>query len=309
MKRINKMYGLDNIHKKGCTGGKIGVAVIDTGIFPHPDFGNRIIAFEDFVNNRPYIYDDNGHGTHVSGIIAGDGKLNAKYKGIAPGCNLIGIKVLDKNGMGNSTKLINALSWIINNREKYNIKVANISIGAKADEEYEQSQLVKMVDKAWDYGIAVIVAAGNDGPASKSITTPGISRKVITVGASDDYVQVSINGRQSHEYSGRGPTRECIKKPDVVAPGSRIVSCCPMGDRAFFSKPYTNKSGTSVSTPIVSGAVALYYGVRNKATNKDVKIAIKNTSKNLGMPHSKQGWGLLDINKLIEYNSHEYLQN
>ncbi|MGN0382688.1 MAG: S8 family peptidase [Eubacterium sp.] len=303
MNRINKMYDMGRIHAEGYMGRGVGVAVLDTGIFTHPDFDNRIILFKDFVNKRQKVYDDNGHGTHISGIIAGNGRSqNGRYMGIAPGCNIISIKVLDENGAGESEILIKAIDWVIRNRIIYNIRVMNISIGAVADDKYEESALVQAVNRAWDAGIVVVVAAGNNGPAYSSITTPGISRKVITVGASDDIKTVSINGKNSSEYSGRGPTKECIKKPDVVAPASEVVSCIPYesGNR-FIKRMYGSKSGTSISTPIVSGAIALLIGINPLITNKSVKICIRDTSIDIGMPHSKQGWGLLDIRQLLEY--------
>ena len=108
----------------------IGVAVLDTGIYKHIDFGNRIIAFKDFINNRAFPYDDSGHGTHVSGIIAGDGYAShGRFKGIAPMSQIISVKVLDSNGNGNIENVIKGTKWIINNKDIYNIKIVNISFG------------------------------------------------------------------------------------------------------------------------------------------------------------------------------------
>ncbi|HEX3077302.1 MAG TPA: S8 family serine peptidase, partial [Lachnospiraceae bacterium] len=132
--------------------------------------------------------------------------------------------------------------------------------------------------------------------------------------ASDDNISVEVFGTKSIDYSGRGPTCACIKKPDVVAPGSNIVSCCPpkndsRANRGFlFSKPrmdpygglYTVKSGTSMATPIVSGAIALLLSAYPDMTNREVKIRIKNSSTDLGLTHEQQGWGLLNVEKLVK---------
>ena len=162
----------------------IGVAVLDTGIYKHIDFGNRIIAFKDFINNRVFPYDDSGHGTHVSGIIAGDGYAShGRFKGIAPMSQIISVKVLDSNGNGNIENVIKG-----NNKDIYNIKIVNISFGTTHNPS-NTSELIKNVENMWNEGIIVVAAAGNSGPKSHSITAPGTSRLVITVGSIDHSVQ------------------------------------------------------------------------------------------------------------------------
>ena len=140
----------------------------------------------------------------------------------------------------------------------------------------------------------VIVAAGNEGPEARSVTTPGISRKVITVGCSDDDREVLVGGNRMVDYSGRGPTAACICKPDLVAPGCSVVSCSSRADK------YTIKSGTSMSTPIVSGAVALLLERFPDMSNKDVKLRLRESSVDIGLPRNQQGWGLLDVGKMLE---------
>lgn len=186
--------------------------------------------------------------------------------------------------------------------------MVNISVGTTSNDTLdENSALVKGVNAVWDAGIVVVVAAGNNGPRPKSISTPGISRKVITVGASDDDIPVELSGNRAKDYSGRGPTRACIKKPDVVAPGSNIVSCNVNRSRNNFgifgnkkdNQMYTVKSGTSMATPIVSGAVALLLSKYPEMTTQEVKIRFRNSSTDLGQSWSKQGWGLLNIETLL----------
>jgi serine protease AprX len=306
-----KVIKADWAQSRGYTGRGVGVAVLDSGIYPHKDFiipRNRIIAFKDFINNYDEPYDDNGHGTHVAGIIGGNGiASDGKYRGIAPECNLIGIKILDSRGNGSTSNVLAGIQWMIDNKDRYNIKIANLSIGSP-DKEGENDPLVKAVNAAWDAGIITLVAAGNDGPKSKSITSPGISRKVITVGASDDQKSVDIHGDIVSNYSGRGPTRACIKKPDVVAPGSDIMACAcdkkyiPNKDQSLedLSTYYVKKSGTSMATPMVSGALVLFIEKNPHIEPNDLKLYLKDCTNDLNFPQDQQGWGLIDIQKLFE---------
>ena len=318
MNRASEVINLKWAHERGYLGTGIGVAILDTGINLHKDFtdngeNKRILVFKDLINRRDEMYDDNGHGTHIAGIIGGNGLASrGKYVGVAPKCNLIILKVLNYKGDGNISDVLAGLQWIIDNKKKYNIRIVNISVGTTTKERGdENSLLVRGVNAAWDSGLVVVVAAGNNGPNPMSISTPGISRKVITVGSSDDNVSVELFGSRKTDYSGRGPTLACIKKPDIVAPGSNIVSCNAgkynnryrgnpfMGGKQDYSMLYTVKSGTSMATPIVSGAVALLLELYPQMTNKDVKIKLRNSAIDLGYEGNKQGWGLLNIPNLL----------
>lgn len=279
----------------GLTGKGVGVAVMDTGIFPHPDFGNRIIGFADMVNRRRDPYDDCGHGSHICGIIGGSGALSGgQYQGMAPGCSLVAVKVLDRKGNGYAADVLAGIDWLLNRKDELGVRIVNISVGSGGKKNLnEDSALVRGVNQAWDAGLVVVVAAGNNGPGRMTITTPGISRKVITVGCSDDYQEIQVAGKRMVDYSGRGPTAACICKPDVVAPGSSVVSC------ASRTGKYAIKSGTSMSTPIVSGAIALLLEKYPDMTNRDVKIRLMESSRDIGLPRNQQGWGLLDVEKLL----------
>ncbi len=147
------------------------------------------------------------------------------YRGVAPGSHIIACKVLDEKGRGNAAEVLAGLQWVIDNRKQYNIRIVNLSVGTM--DIGDKDPLVKAVEAVWDLGICVVIAAGNNGPDAGSITSPGISRKVITVGASDDGNSVEIWGSTLQNYSGRGPTSECIIKPDVLAPGAD--SCAGRG--------------------------------------------------------------------------------
>lgn len=317
MNRVNEIIDSRWAHDNGYYGEGVGVAIVDTGICLHKDFtegGNRVIAFKDFVNGKIEPYDDNGHGTHVAGIIGGNGySSRGKYMGIAPACKIIAIKVLDHRGDGNISDVLAGLQWIIDNRKKYNIRVVNISVGTTAKESLdENSLLVQGVNAVWDSGIIVVVAAGNNGPGPMTISTPGISRKVITVGSSDDNVSVEVFGSKTKNYSGRGPTPYCIKKPDIVAPGSNIISCninrsasrgrisTSRYKAAEFPMMYTIKSGTSMATPVVAGAIALLLSAYPHLNNREVKLRLRNSAIDLGEKWEKQGWGLLNVRRLLE---------
>lgn len=296
MDQAKRWIHCDDAYRLGLTGKGIGVAVLDTGIFPHRDFEDRIKAFYDVVRRKPLPYDDNGHGTHISGIIGGSGlSSDGKYQGVAPECDLISVKVLDHKGNGYASDVLAGLKWIERNKDLYGIRIINISVGSFTKKGMsEDSALVRGVDAAWDAGFVVVVAAGNNGPGRYTITTPGISRKVITVGCSDDYKEVDVAGSRMIDYSGRGPTSACVCKPDLVAPGSSIVSC------ASRSGGYTIKSGTSMSTPLVSGAIALLLQKYPSMTNKDVKLWLREMAVDLGLPRNQQGWGMLDVKRLVE---------
>ena len=295
MNQARKSIHCEDLDTMGLTGAGVGVAVLDTGIYPHEDFENRIMAFKDFVRRRPGPYDDNGHGTHIAAMIGGNGaSSDGRYRGVAPGCGLIAVKDLDFRGNGFASDVLAGLRWIRENKEKYGIRVVNISVGSLSRKDMsENSVLVRGVDAAWDDGLVVVVAAGNHGPGRMTITTPGISRKVITVGCSDDYKEVEVMGNRMVDYSGRGPTMACISKPDLVAPGSGIISCCNQPGQ------YMPKSGTSMSTPLVSGAVALLLERYPQMTNRDVKLRLIQRAVDMGRPHNQQGWGLLDVGRLL----------
>lgn len=294
MNNIRKKFRLDSIYERKILGSNITVAILDSGIFPHKDFSGRITFFKDYINHRISPYDDNSHGTHVAGIIGSNGRCSkGLYRGIAPDCNIISIKVLNHAGIGSPEKILSGIQWIINNYKKYDIRIVNISIGTKTTScDDENSTLVKAVDELWDLGITVIASAGNDGPEYSTITTPGISRKVITVGASNTLISVDTHGRIHKSYSGKGPTPCDIPKPDLTAPGSKIISCTTHNG-------YESKSGTSMSTPIVSGAAALVYSFNPYISNNILKENFCLCATDLGLDRFTQGCGELDIHKLL----------
>lgn len=298
MNRVRELIEAEALIKEGYTGRGITAAILDSGVYPHPDFRERIVDFQDFLYGKKGCYDDYGHGTHVAGILAGNGKMSKGiYRGIAPFCRILPIKVLDRRGDGNRKDVIRGIDFILTNRKKYNIRILNISVGA-VDEGKEDEELVMAVEAAWDAGLVVVAAAGNMGPREGSITSPGNSRKIITVGSSDDRdVKLrKLRGIQPG-YSGRGPTCACVVKPEILAPGSGIVSCnarYPITRRA-----YTVKSGTSMATPVVAGAAALLLEKKPDLTNLEVKMRMRESTDDLGLPKVQQGWGQINLRRLL----------
>ena len=278
----------------------VTTAVLDTGISPHPDLKGRIVAFGDMLYGKKRMYDDNSHGTHVAGIIAGSGGLSSGlYAGIAPASQIVAVKVLDQKGEGKIRFLIEGIKAILRNRDKWQIRIVNISIGTlphQGDE--EEMELMRWVDRLWDEGLVVVTAAGNFGPRSGTVTIPGISKKVITVGASDDGNQKDRYGKVGTNYSVRGPTSECVCKPDLVAPGSYIRSCNGFSQKKN-QKAYSVKSGTSMSAPVVSGAVALLLSKYPDMKNVEVKLRLLMSADDMGKDPNIQGRGLLNIEKLL----------
>lgn len=289
----NSLYDYHEIHSRGITGKGITVAVLDTGIYEHPDFFMpfpKIKYFKDFRSHRKRPYDDNGHGTHVSGIIASG---NPRV-GIAPEASIVALKVLNQKGGGMISHMMDGLEWVLRYHKLLGIRIINISVGmpVKNKKFPESDILVQKVNELWDEGLVVVVAAGNEGPGQSTITSPGVSRKVITVGAME---QAGIKYPDKiTKYSGQGPVPgTCVCKPDLTAPGTGILSCGNKG------KIYKRRSGTSMATPVVSGVAALMLGQDPSLTNLEIKRRFMETCVDCGVSHSIQGWGLLNPKKLL----------
>lgn len=244
----NKFFG------KGVT-----ICFIDTGVFPHFDFifpRNKIIKFVDLVNNKNEPYDDNGHGTFVTGICSGFGIFSSLRKGIATDANIISIKALKSSGESNSNIILDAMQWIYENHKRYKISVVCMSFGADFLDKHDP--LSKGAQALWDLGITVVAAAGNSGPKSNTIKSPGTNPKIITVGALD------ITSLSVANFSSRGPTIYGTK-PDLLAPATNLISCNNSG------LPYTQMSGTSVATPIIAGVCAIIKQKHPNFTNNQIK--------------------------------------
>ena len=292
---------VDFPHREGFYGQDITIAVIDTGVAPHNDLvknKNRIIAFKDFVKNKEKPYDDNGHGTHVAGIIAGDGySSRGKFAGIAPKANIVAIKALDEYGGGSVSDIIAALSYVIEKKNELKIKIVNLSLGTIPNSSQSRDPLCKAVEKTIDNGLIVVAAAGNNGPDNESILSPGISREVITVGAVDDKRTIDPSDDEIAHFSSRGPTLDGEIKPDLVAPGVNIQS---LSNSKLDS--YSSLSGTSMATPLVTGSVALLLNKYGNLSQKEVKKRLVNACYDLKDKETNQGAGVLNSENLFEEN-------
>lgn len=287
IERSKRMLNLDRFYAENIFGQDVTVAIIDTGIEPMLDFvvpTNRIIAFKDFVNGKELPYDDNGHGTFVSGVLLSNGLVsNGKYGGIAPCCDLVAIKALDKDGEASSFKVLDGMQWVYDNKDKYKIRVVCMSFGSEPLEKSDPLSLG--VEALWRSGVVVVVAGGNSGPKQATIKSPGINRQVITVGGAEVFEQNFFN---VPDFSSRGPVNG-FYKPDIVAPAVDIISnnCEIVGGKA-----YTRMSGTSVATPMIAGVCALLCQKFPSIKPAQVKSYILKHGKSMGYGRNTEGFGL-----------------
>ena len=217
---------------------------------------------------------------------------NGKYTGIAPKANLIGLKVMNAYGEGNSSDILAALEWVNDNRQTYNIRVVSLSFGTLSTGN-AFDPLILAVERLWDKGVVVVAAAGNEGPSLATISSPGSSKKIITVGCSDDKGTVDIKDDTIADFSSRGPSPYSRMKPDLVAPGVDIFSLSTSGG-------YVPMSGTSMSTPVISGCCALLLEKEPKLSPDEVKRHLINCTDSLNQPYVSQGGGLVNAASLLK---------
>jgi serine protease AprX len=302
----------------GWDGTGVGVAVIDSGYAPSSDFSNksggpsRIVYSQNF-NGSGDATDNYGHGTHVAGIIAGNGSnsicngCTRTLKGMAPNANLIVFRVLDQNGQSSDSMVIAAINQAITLKSKYNIRVINLSLGRAVTESYKLDPLCQAVESAWKAGIVVVVAAGNDGRNNSvgehgygTINAPGNDPYVITVGAMKAMDTYSRTDDLVASYSSKGPSLyDNVVKPDLVAPGNQVISVEAAGTNTLFknypnnavpysyysgnnnnalSTSYFRLNGTSMAAAAVSGAVADLLEAHPTLTPDQVKARLMKTA-------------------------------
>jgi len=288
----------------------VGVAIIDSGVSDHADLHNaagasRVVYSQSFVAGDTSTADKYGHGTHVAGLIGGTGAASgvangyaAKYAGMAPNVNIINLRVLDQNGSGTDSQVIAAIQQAIALKNTYNIRVINMSLGRPVFESYTLDPVCQAVESAWKAGIVVVVAAGNTGRDNSmgtngyaTIGAPANDPAVITVGATrTKYTSARVDDAIA-SYSSRGPTLiDHLVKPDLVAPGNRVVSLRATGSTLDTKYPwfevnpssgtgkYFRLSGTSMATPLVSGAAALMLQKNSTLTPDQVKARLMKTA-------------------------------
>jgi len=308
MERVRKQIGLTEAEAalqkgKSYSSPRVVVAVLDTGAAPHPDIRENIIYFKDFVGSSTTMYDDNSHGTHICGILCGNGKLSdGKYRGISAECDLVVCKVLNHKGDGTAKTMVKALEFLQRYRRQLDIRIVNISVGIGDLKDPDmESELKRLTESLWKDRVLVVCAAGNKGPADGSISSLCNSNKVITVGCHDgEYFK--DKKERCELRSGRGNKYDFIRKPDIVAPGTKIISCHNHWEsyRNDKNSAYIEKSGTSMATPIISGCAALLLAKEPWLSPDQVKERILYTASDLGESWNKQGWGMINAQRLLE---------
>jgi serine protease AprX len=308
----------------GFDGSGVGIAIIDSGVTSwHDDLGStRVTRFVDFVNFQSGPYDDYGHGTHVAGILAGSGyDSEGRRRGIAPGASLLVEKVLDSTGQGYISNVIAAIDYAVANKDALRIRIINLSVAAGVYESYTTDPLTLAAKRAVDAGIVVVTAAGNLGKnqAGKvqygAIGAPGNAPWVITVGASS---HMGTNDRRDDivaAFSSRGPGAiDFSAKPDLVAPGVGTESLADAASTLYLTKPearlwgtiptatepYLALSGTSMASPVVSGAIALMLQANPSLTPNLVKAILQYTAEDKHYRPLAQGAGFLNARGAVE---------
>ena len=280
----------------------VSVAVVDTGINATGDLAGKVIDGHDFSGEGDYTKDGFGHGTFVAGIIAGSGAASGgAVEGVAPGADLVSLKVAGADGSTDVLRVISAIQWAVDHAAADHIRVLNLSLGTDSRQDWRIDPLDAAVEGAWRAGLVVSVSAGNTG--ADGITKPADDPYVISVGASDDATTVATGDDSVAPFSAVGPTVAGVAKPDLVAPGAHVVSTRSAGSTVDTAHPdarvagsYFRGSGTSFSAPQVAGAAALLLQQRPNLSNDHVKGMLVRTADPLrGAAATAQGAGELDV--------------
>ena len=312
----------------------IGIAIFDSGVYAgHKSFqdtngySSRVVFSKDFTGENR-TDDPYGHGTHVAAIAAANKTYyNAAYAGIAHGSKIVNLRVLNSTGQGKLSSLLQAIDWLLANRTTYNVRVANMSIGMAAIESYKDDPLCNAVRRLVNAGVTVFAAAGNDGKDASGkkvygrIHSPGNEPSAITVGAANTFGSEGRSDDAVTTFSSRGPTRsfstdangvrqyDHLIKPDIVAPGNKIIAAQSPNNRLVSDQPdlnavYTtdtaNKmmflSGSSMAAPVAAGAAAMLLEMNPKLTPNMIKMILMYTAQPLaGFNMFEQGAGLINI--------------
>jgi serine protease AprX len=282
------------------------IAIVDSGIDASKiaDFGSRVVASVNLSSLAPNLPGDQlGHGTMVAGLAAGGGGSFGKYRGGAPASPLVDVKVTNDQGQALTADVIAAIDWLIANKARYNIRVANFSLVGNVEASFLYDPLDKAVEKLWFSGVVVVAAAGNNGSATapSQIGAPANDPFVITVGATDIESSSTQGDDVRATWSAYGHTADGFAKPEVTAPGRYLISPVPVSSVFTATKPdrivepgYMWMSGTSFSAPIVSGAAAQLLA-RNPGWSPDqVKGALMLTTTYV--PSQGMSMGVGEIN-------------
>jgi serine protease AprX len=298
---------LDAVRKLGYDGAGVTVALVDTGVQDLPDLAGRIIAKVDFTPDHDGI-DYFGHGTHMAGIIAGNGVMSkGTWKGVAPKANLVSVKVAGADGSTDVSIVIAGLQWVYTHRAEYNIRVLNLSFGTDSRQPYLVDPLDYAVEQLWLSGVFVAAASGNRGPDGQTVNKPGDDPFIETVGAADLKNTMTTGDDALAPFSSRGPTQDAVTKPEIVAPGVTIVSLRAVGSAIDSAYPsarigdaYFKGTGTSQAAAVVSGLAALMFQA-NGAMSPDVaKATMNRTAVSILSGKFGPGTGLLDAKGAVD---------
>jgi serine protease AprX len=310
-----KVIKADAAWKRGITGRGVTVAVLDTGVASGlPDLAGRLVQVRNDLTGRTEpcknlsgeldCNDRYGHGTFIAGLVAGNGASSGgKWKGVAPEASVLSVKAAGADGAADVSNILAAIQWVVSFKDKYNIRVLNLSLGTDSRQDWKVDPLNYAVERAWSAGMTVVVAASNEGPDAGTITKPADDPWVVTVGATDDRGTAAVGDDQLPDFSGRGPTAHGLAKPDVAAPGAHVISLRAPGSTIDTQFPYyvdgsyRRGSGTSMATGVVSGAVALMLQAYPGFTPDRVKHALVATARDAASTDPMAvGSGVVDVN-------------
>ncbi|MCP4425657.1 MAG: S8 family serine peptidase [Chloroflexi bacterium] len=291
----------------GYAGDGIGVVIVDSGVNKMADFGRRIQKAISFNPNSNTINDVNGHGTHVAGIVGGNGAAAyGRFTGIAPEVDIYSLKISDETGMAYESDLVDAMQWILDYKDRYNLRVVNLSVNSAVESSYHTSPVNAAAEILWFNGIVIVASAGNSGnnPHFNAINTaPANDPFIITVGASHDKETVDRTDDRVTPFSAYGMTMDGFAKPDIIAPGKNIISLLS-GQSSWYAEhtervvheKYFRISGTSMSAPMVTGAAALLLQAEPDLTPDQVKYRLMHSGSGIaGVRQDPNVYPYLDV--------------
>jgi serine protease AprX len=297
----NTVAGVDALHRQGVTGKGVTVAVVDSGLWEHDalvkdtEGRNRLLAKYDALTDieGEEVVDESGHGTHMSSIIVNseptrqNSRPTGTYKGVAPDANLVAVKVLDREGLAHVLEIVRAIQWVVDHRQQYKIRILNLSFAQTPRWPYWEDPVNQAVMKAWAEGIAVVAAAGNEGPAPGTIGSPGNLPYIITVGAvTDSWTPDTRDDDYIPDFSSQGPTPSGHIKPDIVALGGHMTGLIHPDSSIATGQPEDIlrtgefvSTGSSQASALVSGILALLVQLEPDISPDELKCKLMTSAE------------------------------
>ncbi|MCB0969339.1 MAG: S8 family serine peptidase, partial [Ilumatobacter sp.] len=269
----------------GITGAGVNIAMVDTGVAPVEALADQVVVAVDFTDEAADAttagIDTYGHGTHLAGIVAADDPANG-ISGLAPGAGIVSVKVAGRDGSVMPLDLIKGIDWVVANADQYDIGVLSLAFNAPTTDPTTEQMLLDAVERAWDAGLVVITAAGNDGGVG--LTAPASSRSSIAVAA----VEATDFGFEVTDFSSMG---DGLRNPDIAVPGKSIQSLRVPGSYADTEHPegYVDEfrfkgTGTSQSAAAAAALAALVLEANPDLTNDQVRDTLISASTQVGTP-------------------------